>query len=60
MKEAVDRIKRNNNIVRAFLQFTAEEDCQALQKRYPHHATEQKLAQFKDVPIGKGEIPPVS
>ena len=61
MKEAAERIKRKKNIVRAFLRFTAEEDWQSLQKRFPHHATEQKVAQFMDVPVArKGQIPPVS
>lgn len=60
MKEAADGIKRKKNIVRSFLRFTAEEDWHSLQKSFPHHATEQKLNQFKDVPIRKGQIPPVS
>lgn len=37
MEEAAERIKREKNIVRAFLRFTAEEDWQSLQKRFPHH-----------------------
>lgn len=61
MEEAAERIKREKNIVRAFLRFTAEEDWQSLQKRFPHHATEQKVAQFMDVPVArKGKIPLVS
>lgn len=60
MREAAEGIKRKKNIVRAFLRFNAQEDWQSLQKRFPHHPTEQKLAQFKDVPIRKGQIPPVS
>lgn len=61
MEEAAERIKREKNIVRAFLRFTAEEDWQSLQKRFPDHATEQKVAQFMDVPVArKGNITLVS
>lgn len=60
MKEAAEGIKRKKNVVRAFLKFTGEDDWQSLQKRFPHHATKQKLAQFKDVPVKKGQTPPVS
>lgn len=60
MRQAADNIKRKKALVSAFLEYTGEESWETLQKRFPHHATEEKLAQFKGVPIKRNKASPVS
>ena len=60
MRQAADNIKKKKIVVSAFLKFTGEEDWESLQKRFPRHATEEKLAQFKGVPLKKNKDSPVS
>lgn len=60
LRQAADNIKKKKYLVAAFLEFTGEEDWESLQKRFPHHATEEKLAQFKGVPLKKNKASPVS
>ena len=60
MRQAADNINKKKYVVAAFLKFTGEEDWESLQKRFPHHATEEKLAQFKGVPLKKNKASPVS
>lgn len=60
LRQAADNIKKKKYLVAAFLKFTGEEDWESLQKRFPHHATEEKLAQFKGVPLKKNKASPVS
>lgn len=60
LRQAADNIKKKKYLVAAFLKFTGEEDWESLQKRFPHHTTEEKLAQFKGVPLKKNKASPVS
>jgi len=60
MKEAADKIKKKKIAVQAFLKFTGEEDWESLKRRFPHHATEEKMAQFREVSLRKGQTSPVS
>ena len=60
LRQAADNIKKKKYVVAAFLKFTGEEDWESLQKRFPHHATEEKLAQFKGGPLKKNKASPVS
>ena len=55
MRQAVDNVKRKKVLVSAFLKYTGEEGWETLQKRFPHHATEEKLTQFKGVPIKRNK-----
>ena len=59
LRQAAENIKNKKYVVAAFLKFTGEEDWESLQKRFPHHATEEKLAQFKGVPLKKNKASPV-
>jgi len=59
MKEVADKIKKKI-AVQAVLKFTGEEDWESLKRRFPHHATEEKMAQFREVCLGKGQTSPVS
>ena len=59
MCQAVDNVKRKKALVSAFLKYTGEESWETLQKRFPHHATEEKL-QFKGVPIKRNKASLVS
>ena len=58
LHQAAENIKKKKYVVAAFLKFTSEEDWESLQKRFPHHATEEKLAQFKGVPLKKNKASP--
>ena len=60
LREAAENIKRKKTVARAFLRYTGEESWESLQRRFPHHATEEKLAQFKDVPMKRHKVPQVS
>ena len=60
MKEAADKIKKKKVAVQAFLKFTGEEDWESVKRRFPHHATEEKMAQFREVSLRKGQTSPVS
>ena len=60
MKEAADKIKKKKVAVQAFLKFTGEEDWESVKRRFPHHATEEKMAQFREVCLRKGQTSPVS
>lgn len=60
LRQAADNIKTKKYVFAAFLKFTGEEDWESLQKRFPHHATEEKLAQFKGVALTKNKASPVS
>lgn len=60
MRQAADNIKRKKMIASAFLKYTGEENWESLQKRFANHATEEKLAQFKGVPLKKGKDSPIS
>jgi len=60
MREAAENIKRKKNIIKAFAKFTGEESWETLQERFPRHATEEKIAQFKGVKVSRGKIAPVS
>ena len=60
MRQAANNIKRKKALVSAFLKYTGEESWETLQKRFPHHATEEKPAQFKGVPIKRNKASPVS
>ena len=56
MKEAAENVKNKKKVVLVFLKFTGERDWESLQKWFPHHATEQKLAEFKGLLL-KGTRP---
>lgn len=43
-----------------FPKIHGEESWETLQKRFPHHATEEKLAQFQGVPIKRNKASLVS
>ena len=60
LRQAANNIKNKIYVVAAFLKFTGEEDWESLQKRFPHHATEEKLAQFNGVPLKKNKASPTS
>lgn len=60
MKEAAENVKRKRNMVKAFQKFTGEESWESLQKRFPQHATEEKLGQFKAIPLKRNKASPVS
>lgn len=60
MREAADNIKQKRNLTKAFAKFTGEDSWETLQARFPKHATEEKIAQFKGVKVSRGKIAPVS
>ena len=60
LRQAANNIKKKKNVVAAFLKFTGEESWESLQNRFPHHATEEKLAQFKSVPLKKNKASPIN
>ena len=57
MMMAAKNIKRKQAIIKAFLNYVGEDSLERLQKRFPLHATEEKLAQFKDVKLQRGSAP---
>ena len=57
MMMAAKNIKRKQAIIKAFLNYVGEDSLKRLQKRFPLHATEEKLAQFKDVKLQRGSAP---
>ena len=56
MREAAESIKHKKKIVKAFGKFTGEGSWQELQARFPKHATEVKIAQFKGVKFTRGKL----
>ena len=60
LRKAAESIKKKKKIISAFLKYTGEENWESLQKRFPQHATEEKLAQFKGVPLRRNKASPVS
>ena len=60
MKEAADKIKKKKIAVQTFLKFTGEQDWESLKRRFPRHATEEKMAQFKEVCLHKEQTSRVS
>ena len=60
MREAAENIKQKRNLIKAFAKFTGEDSWETLQTRFPRHATEEKIAQFKGVKVSRGKIAPVS
>ena len=60
MKDAAESIKKKKKIVQAFQKYTGEDSWESLQKRFPQHATEEKLAQFRDEPLKRNKTSPVS
>lgn len=60
MNKAARNIKAKKAVTKAFLQYVGEETVDALQRRFPFHATEEQLSQFKDVKIRRGALPLVS
>jgi uncharacterized protein YlxP (DUF503 family) len=47
MQQAFRNIKSKRAVIKAFLHYVNEESVETLQQRFPLHATEEKLAQFK-------------
>ena len=60
LRQAANIIKNKMYVVAAFLKFTGEEHWESLQKRLPHHAMEEKLAQFNGVLLKKNKASPRS
>lgn len=58
-----DKLVQQENNFENLLQTTRygwEENWESLQKRFPHHTTEEKLEQFKGVPEKRNKALPVS
>ena len=60
MREAAENVKQKKNVIKAFQKFTGEDSWESLQSRFPHHATEEKIAQFNGMSVSRGKISPVS
>ncbi len=60
MRQAAESVKQKKNVVSAFLKYAGEGSWESLQRRFPLHTTEEKLAQFKNVPIKRNKASPVS
>jgi len=60
MAQSSKHIKAKKNIAMAFIKYVQEDSLEALQKRFPLHATEEKLNQFKHLRLRKGVLPLVS
>ncbi|KAK3724037.1 hypothetical protein QZH41_020314 [Actinostola sp. cb2023] len=57
MAQSSKHIKAKKNIAMAFIKYVQEDSLEALQKRFPLHATEEKLNQFKHLRLRKGVLP---
>ena len=58
-KRMAESIKKKKKVALAFMRYSGSSSWSELQRRFPRHATEEKLAQFTTLKLKGKEIPSV-